>query len=180
MSQSEIVKDINDGALRLRWSNRRVRKDNFTFLFLVIFWIIWAPLTLFVTGMIFAGHNPIFFIIWCIFGWLGTLFIPYTLFQGLWSEYLVVSVYSISHGFVGFLAPKPKTFSLDRIREIVLGRCNDESIVTLNIYETTHWWYEGRHMLAYWLAAGSKEELFRTISDFVDEQKIPLKLRREP
>src|SRR6266849_6698220 len=79
-------------TLRIGWDNRRVRKDN------AVFWI--------------------FVVIWSIFGWLGTLLIPYSVIGRTWSEWIEISPEAISCGSIGFLTPKPKTFSMETIFEL--------------------------------------------------------------
>jgi hypothetical protein len=117
MDHDSPIQKTQDGAtLRLEWHNRYVRKDNFTCCFFVCFWIIWAPVTLYVAYLILTDTGPLcFLLIWSVFGWLGTLLIPYTLWGRSWSEWIEVSAQTVSHGHEGFLAPKPKTFPLTKI-----------------------------------------------------------------
>lgn len=66
-------------SLRIEWDNRRLRKDRFTFWFLILFWAIWCPATLFVTAVLLAPESEpdskpvIFLLVWLLFGWLGTI-----------------------------------------------------------------------------------------------------------
>src|SRR5712692_2593808 len=87
------------GTLRIAWDNRRVRKANAVLWFFIIFWIIWAPLTLAVTCAIFLpgmdAATRIFLVIWSIGGWLGTLLIPYSMIGRNWSEWIEISQHSI-------------------------------------------------------------------------------------
>jgi len=183
MEQHQINKEIQGEVLCLSWNNRRVRKDGWAFIFLVIFWIIWAPVTLGITALLISGQGlRIFFLVWLIFGWAGTILVPYTLLKRRWSEWISVSPDAVSFGQVGFLAPKPKNLKIATILEIVIGYCNDsvdgESMVTLNMYYRASGWRNGRHMLAYWLSPELKEEVFRSIQEFATTAKIPLKFRR--
>jgi hypothetical protein len=191
------------GVLRLDWSNRHVRKDGCTFWFMIAFWMVWAPLTVFATYMIFRSDSPVFFTIWCLFGWLGTLAIPYALLQRWSSEWIEISAKGITCGRSGFLAGKPRTHALADITEIGLGLHDDESMVTLNIHcrgERRPWlrrallfWLapemQGRpelqeqaaqsvstrrFMFGYWLAPQLKEQVFDVIREFAGRNNIEL------
>jgi hypothetical protein len=58
--ERQILKTEGLSEMRLEWNNRRVRHDRFLFWFLVCFWIIWTPFTVFGTSMIFRSDSPIF------------------------------------------------------------------------------------------------------------------------
>lgn len=125
-SPSSFQETEAGSTLRLEWDNRRVRKDRFTYWFLAIFWIIWAPVTVFVTerfladvfakafhlGVLVSGLPAV---IWLIFGWLGTLLIPWCLLGRSWREWIEISEEEVCHGREGLLAPKPKHFPIARI-----------------------------------------------------------------
>ena len=92
------------------------------------------------------------------------------------------TAFSIDSRCGTLLAPKPKTYPLNDIRELALGCYDngephepDEGMITLYFYELNRW-HGGRRMFAYWLAADIKLELFEMISDYVNEKKIPLKI----
>jgi len=55
---AECPLEKTEDALKVRidWDNRRVRHDKFLLWFLVLFWIIWAPVTVFATSMIFLSE----------------------------------------------------------------------------------------------------------------------------
>src|SRR6266436_6867949 len=82
-------------TLRIGWDNRRVRKDNAVFWIFLVFWFVWAPLTVLVScASLLPGIDTwlrIFFVIWSIFGWLGTLLIPYSVIGRTWSEWIEIS-----------------------------------------------------------------------------------------
>ena len=182
MSSNPIsfVQTTEEGErLRLSWDNRTVPKDNFTCGCLVLFWLIWAPATVFVTWLLFYGDNPVFFAIWLIFGLLGTLLIPYSLLGRLWSEWIEVSPTAITHGFEGRWSPKPKTFPTGPDVKLTLGSYGDETMVTLNVVWMRQSGFEGRAILGYWLNPKIKEQVFQAISTFVKAHKIPLKIIRE-
>jgi|GEM_PF-2164830 len=175
LAESGIRKIEEAGRLHLLWNNRQVRIDNFVFLGFILFWIVWAPLTCLVTSGIFLSNDPTFCLIWCIFGWLGTLGIPYVILRRFQSEWIEVSRQGISHGFGGWLGGKLKVFPLETIVELDLGRHGEESMVTLNIRKAD---FPQRHILGYWLAPGLKEQVFEAIHDFRNANWLPLKMTR--
>jgi hypothetical protein len=180
----QIQVSEEDKTLRLALDNRRLPKDNFTFGFLVLFWVIWAPLTVFCTTVLYFAvwsgnaETAIFFTVWCTFGWLGTLLIPYTLLGRWRSEWIKVSPASISHGFSGPWAPKTRTYLLGPDVKLALGRFEEDSIVTLSLVWTSPFGLQKRALFAYWLAPNSKEQVFLAIAAFVAAHKVPLVLKR--
>ena len=135
-SPCPIEKFEDATELRLKWDYRKVRHDRFLVWFLVLFWIIWAPVTVFATGMIFRSGSPVFFSIWCVFGWVGTLGIPYALLQRSWSEWVTLSSEFLVSGQRGLLVPKPKHIPVSAVSQIGIGHYDPsdrESVVTLNI-----------------------------------------------
>ena len=163
------------GRLLLIWNNRRIRKDNFTLCFFVLFWIVWAPATCFVTLGIFFSDCPLFCAVWCVFGWLGTFAIPYSILLRFRIERIEISRETISHGFKGWLAGKPKIFPLDTVVELRFGRHDDESVPTLSIWQVR---FPQEHLLGYWLAPALKEQVFEAIHEFRQANWLPLKMTR--
>ena len=47
--ENAIQKTEVPAELRLAWDNHRARQDRFQFWFFVLFWIVWAPVTVFAT-----------------------------------------------------------------------------------------------------------------------------------
>jgi hypothetical protein len=180
------------GTLRVAWDNRRVSKDRAAFGCFLIFWIIWAPLTLLATCLIFVPQiglgAQIFFVIWCIFGWAGTIAIPYGWIATTWSEWIEISKGSFSNGNIGFLVRKSYreiNFPLDSIVEVAcgylpgLGSDGGESFITLNVIRSGGiLGSKPRHMFGYWLAPDLKVQLFEIIEEFVKKNQIPLKMTR--
>src|SRR5262249_34874591 len=118
MESIQITKQV--GMLRLGWDNRKTRKDRFAFWFLVVFWAVWAPITLPATVALLSGVEPWFFACWCVFGWLGTLLIPYALLGRWWCEWVELSVGAVTLESAGLLAPRPRTYPTSAITEIAL------------------------------------------------------------
>lgn len=168
--------------LTVSWDNRTVRKDRFTFWFLMIFWIVWAPATCIATVKIFSSESPVFFAFWCVFGWLGTIAIPLTFMQRYWREWIRVDCESISWGATGFFARNPKTLPFSRILEFRLGYRPDqdepESVVSLNIYETPRrFGHQRRHLLGYWLSKEDKKLVFERMCHYASKRSLPLNVQ---
>ena len=56
----DIMVSKEDGTLRVAWDNRRVPKDNATFLVMALFWAFWAPMTLVATWLLVRGTDQPF------------------------------------------------------------------------------------------------------------------------
>ena len=178
---SPFQESVAGSTWRVEWDNRHVRKDGCMFVFFFVFWIIWAPATLYMTSLLFVeeGGPRWFFAIWLIFGWVGTLAIPYGFLGRSWREWIVISEQGVCHGREGFLAPKPKTFPLSTILCIFFGHCGEETPVTLSIYCVPgRLGLANRHQLGYWLAPDSKKKLFDRIEAFVGDNGLPLQMNK--
>lgn len=175
-----IQRSEQNGTLRLTWDNRTAPKDRCVFWSLVPFWVVWAPLTLAATAALIAGVAPCFFAIWCVFGWLGTLGIPYTLLMRRWCEWVELSAENLTLGATGLLAPRPKKYALDAGIEITLGWYHDgfehESMPTLNVVHGIGSGFRWRTLFGYWLTPPLKREVFDAIKAFVEANGIPVKL----
>jgi hypothetical protein len=181
-SASPFQETETESCLRIEWDNRRIRSDGCTFLFFLVFSIIWIPMTVLATGCLFVTDNVglrLFLAIWLIFGWGGTLGIIYSLVGRSWREWVEISEYDICHGQEGFLAPKPRTFPLDTVLCIFFGHCGDETPVTLSIFRVPgRLGLRNRFIIAYWLAPALKKQLFDRLEAFVRERSLPLEMSR--
>lgn len=167
---------VDGDTLRIEWNNRRVPKDNFVFGALLLFWILWCPTTLFVTWLAFQRLEAFFFI-WLIFGWIGTLGIPYTFLGRSWFEAIVVGRETVAHELRGVCAPRPKVVSIGPKVELLLGFYDEESNLTLSLLGPKIGLTK-RHTLAYWLSPKLKREVFDAIERFVRAAGIELATRR--
>jgi hypothetical protein len=182
MKPASPFQETEDGSsLRLEWDNRQVRKDGCTFFFLLVFWIIWAPATVFVTGLLLVddGGGRWFFAIWLVFGWLGTLGIPYTFLGRSWREWIEISAHTVCHGHEGFLAPRRKSFPLDTILCIFFGHVGDETPVTLSVFRVPgRLGLRNQHLFGYWLAPELKKQMFDRIEAFVRDKELSLRMHK--
>ena len=183
-----IRKIETPSELRLDWDNRATPQDSGLFWVLLLFWLIWAPLTVYVTSLIF---RPCDFLVetlglaaLSIGGWLGTILIPCQLLQRYWCEWIVISKASLVCGKRSTLAAKPKCFPIANIVAVKIGyragRASCESVVTLNViyYASKKRTWEGRHMIGYWLHPDLKEKVFCDMQEFCRKNEIPLSFQR--
>jgi hypothetical protein len=181
---SSIVVSKHEDTLRLLWDNRHVPKSNGLFVILVVFWLFWCPSTLFATAVLcasaYAGAFPLtcFCAFWCIFGWAGTLLIPYRCLERWSLEWIEVSPGSVTDGTCGLFTPATKTYSLGPGDKLLLGYYSDETMVTLSFVSANLGWFQGRELLAYWLSLKTKEDVFLAIKAFVEANKIRLAFER--
>jgi hypothetical protein len=169
-------------SLRLEWDNRQAPKDKILYGFFIIFWLIWLPVTVFVTCLAITRADGCLGV-WCTCAWVGTFVIPYALAGTLWFEWIEVSPTAITHGRRGFLAPRPKVYMLGDGAMLNCGRDgNEESFVSLSLYLASSFLgipaSKRVATLAYWLSPRLKEQVFQAIREFVVEHAIPLDCKR--
>jgi hypothetical protein len=185
-----IHKTETPSALRLEWDNCRARQDRLVFWFLLFWWAIWVPLTVWVTSIIFRSDSDALSrlgcFIWSALAWPVALLIPYLLLQRYWCEWIAISKESLVCGRRGFLAPRPKSIPAAAVSEIRIGHYYEpgdsesyESSVTLNVFYFTPKGRKSRHMVGYWLHPTLKEKVFCDIQEFAEKHAIPLTFRRD-
>ena len=190
---SHILVKEQTGTLRIAWDNRCVRTDTATSRSFLTCWMICAPLTLLLTGLIFVPDADVlmFFrmplIICSIVGWLFTMAISYSWITKTWSEWVEISKDSFLIGKTGFLVLKPwrsQIFRLDSIVELAFGsyagfRSDPRASTTLNVIR--HGVLPGnrrKHAFGYWLTPELRLQIFKSIRQFVHNNQIPLKITR--
>ena len=175
-------------GLRIEWDNRRVRQDWFTFWFMVLFWLIWCPVTLFVTAVLVVPipediQKPVLFLlVWLVFGWTGTIGIPLALLDRRSMEWIEIGQSGIGIGKRSALRKNLRRLVWDQIDEIALGRYNDgsdhESMVTVNVFlKRGRFGQRSRLIPGYWLANDLKESIFRRMRLFIEAGGLPTKVR---
>lgn len=172
-------------SLCLSWDYRELPKKRFLGCFFILFWIVWTPITLFVTaGALNArGFDLVFFLIWLVLGWGGVVTIPYTLLMRRWRESIFIDDTAITLTYSGLLARRSKTIPLSSIASITIGHVQDsdggESIQTLNINLTrTEPIWSRRRMVAYWLPADLQMQLFQAIEAFFEMHNLDVRMTR--
>ncbi len=176
MSPDIIEIEETPERIRVAWDNRRVRKDRGLLWFLAVFWMLWAPLTVFIThkaaqegGMLWA---------WCVFGWAGTLLIPLSLGQTRARERVEMDARGLTWELSGCFPAARKAIPLAAIAEIRIGAIyknarNQECVVTLNIFEIAR--FEKRHLVGHWLHPDHKGLVFERLRRFAAERAWPIR-----
>ncbi|MCP4650160.1 MAG: hypothetical protein GY853_08805 [PVC group bacterium] len=117
---------------------RKYRKDWFFTGFLILFWLIWVPLTIFITVAALVDPSP-FFLIWLIFGYVGVCFIPYTLLKRNRKHILEVDGESLVVYGTGFLPTSSVWIDKQDLAALTLEHYDDgfelESVYTLNLFQ---------------------------------------------
>ena len=154
--------------LIIEWDNREISRSCFLTIFMLGFWFVWTPVTLFLTYLLFTGEGPaIFLSIWLIFGYLGVIGIPVTWMLRWTVERIELDDKKYRHYHVGM----PRWFSREwatfDLTQIDFGHYDEESITTLNVRRGGK-----RDMIAYWAHDEFRQELFDTIRSHVDELGI--------
>src|SRR6266446_7314608 len=122
---------------------KRMRKDKGLLIFITLFWIIWAPMTLFVTGYaLWMELNApdkgvrLFLIVWLPIAWIGTIGIPLHIASLFGREILTVDDSAFTIRNTGSGLPRRKVVARSEARELFLGRYNDgserDSFITLS------------------------------------------------
>ncbi|HZU38909.1 MAG TPA: hypothetical protein VFA18_23480 [Gemmataceae bacterium] len=175
-----------EASLRLSWQNRH--SPNWIHLGCSLtFWVIWAPLTIFVTWLLVRGIGPtVFLAVWLVFGWLGTLALPYSVLGLLCgSEWLEMTPTAVTVGRRGLLARRTKTYPLTLGLTLYLGwwRTNQqiEAFPTLNLFwQSRAGMLTRRAVIGGWLRREALQEICQTVAAFVHAHNLPLATRCDP
>ncbi len=154
---------------------RRYRKDRLYVVLMVVWLVIWVPATLFVTGMAF--YDPqIFFFVWLVFGYLGTLAVPLALLSRNRKQYIKIEEEMIVVQGTGIWPWSTVRIPKPWFNGIALGHYNEESVYTLNLCYTKDYPSivpgERRIMLAQFVHWKNKAILFDEISHFLRSHNI--------
>jgi hypothetical protein len=102
----------------------------------MLFWIIWAPLTAFITVAAFTALSP-FLLVWLIFGYVGTGVVPYAIFTRNRKHILEVAGESLIVRGTGFLPMSSVQITKQNIAALTLEHYDDgfdrESIYTVSV-----------------------------------------------
>jgi hypothetical protein len=155
---------------------RRFRKDRFYTGFLILFWILWTPVTLFVTGFASTGEGPQAFLwLWLCFGWLGVLLIPWALLTRNRTQRLRMRAGRLLVSGTGLLPWTALAIDRDQIAALTLEAYDEESVLTLNLF--LKGLFRRRVMLASLVHPEGKEILFREIERFLHDHGFSFETR---
>lgn len=154
------------------------RIDVFYLCFLIVFWIIWTPLTVWATVTAYLNFS-FFWVIWLPFGYVGVFGIPYMLVQSTRPQTLLATPDSLRVSGTGI--PLARVIEIPRQQEIKLhfGRYGDEgegeSVATLNIISGTSIWTK-RIMIAPLSHPNEKRQIFDELQTFLLENEFRLRV----
>jgi hypothetical protein len=144
-----------------------LKKDRVYIGFLVVFWLIWAPGTVYATWLINAEFSW-FLLAWLVFGYAGTILIPLSLLGINGKDIITITPDGVrvlyDHGII-----KHRVFILkDNIESVTLekvdqgtsfGESGIESVWTLNIFQKSGWRWK-RVMIATSAHPEEKERIY--------------------
>lgn len=156
-----------DSTLTIEWSNREIPKSVFLTIFIVVFWIIWTPATLFVTCLLLSGDGPwLFFVIWLLFGYLGMLGIPIWWTIRWARESVEFDEQSYRHHLIGYPKWFQRDWKMEQVTSIHYGHYDDEeSTPTLNVIKG-----KSRDIIAWWASPDTTYELFLVIKEHLESR----------
>jgi hypothetical protein len=183
---SHEVNDIHfsEDARRLRiwWKNSKLRLSVWPLVFLGLFWIFWMPATLLATKHLFIGDDRLFFAVWCIFGWTGTVFIPLLVVRR-YTGGGSIELDAAEVSFCGDRLLSPKrvtTLPLASVSEIMLGQpehcAADQPYEELIIYgrEGLLPGTRSQHTAAPWVPIGGQLVIFERLREFATKRGLPV------
>lgn len=158
---------------------RRFGRNRFHVWFLGIFWLVWTPITLGVTGILALGEGPTgFLVVWLCFGWLGVVLIPWSLLTQNRRQRIEIGGGSLTLTGAGLLPWTRRSIPLDRLGTLTLEHYSKESVLTLNLFTNDR--FPRRVMLATFVDEDGKQALFQGLSAFLREQGVAFDARNEP
>ena len=151
--------------LIVEWDNREIPRSCFLTIFMLGFWIVWTPVTLFLTYLLFSGEGPaIFLSIWLIFGYLGVIGIPMTWMLRWTVERIELDGKTYRHYHVGMPQWFSREWATEDLTQIDFGHYDEESITTLNVRRGRK-----RDMIAYWAQDDFRLTIFDALRSHIAE-----------
>ena len=160
---------------------RGYRIDRGYVIFMIAFWLVWAPVTVYSTFLALSSHQP-FLYVWLIGGYLGTILIPLSLFRKNRRQILrVVGELLVICG-AGLLPTSRVQIQRKNLRALTLERHGSlnrrETVYTLNLLQK-----EGirprRTMLAVFVHPRDKTIILEEISSFFRNHGFVFEVRNE-
>lgn len=154
------------------------RSDGCYLGFLVLFWIVWTPVTVWATLEAFSDFN-LFWVVWLPFGYIGMLGIPFMLWQSRKPQVLESAPDSLQIRGTGL--PFARVVTIPRGQKIKLhfGHYGDdgegESVATLNVFSGSSWWTR-RIMIAPLAHPSEKRKIFHEVEAFLTENGFNIEL----
>ena len=148
---------------------------------MLIFWLIWTPLTLVVTYLACTQGNPFLFV-WMIFGYVGVVGIPLVILSRNRKQILEVVGDSVIIKGTGILPTSKIRIYGRNLRSLTLEHYDDtfdrESVYTLNLLQKTGAHPE-RIMLAQFVHPRDKAIILEEIRTFLSNHGFHFNVRNE-
>lgn len=159
---------------------RDFRTDRVHVGLLVAFWLIWAPVSVIIICGTYSEGNP-FFLVWLVFGSLGTIGIPMSIFTRNKKQILEVTGKSVVvYGAQGYPWSRVE-IDKENLHALTLERYespDQESVYTLNLFQEPgvepH-----RIMLASYVHSEDKAILFEEIREFLQKNGFEFQVKNE-
>ena len=160
---------------------RDYRKDRHYAGFLILFWLVWVPVTAFATVAAIMDPTPFVFV-WLVLAYLGVCLIPFTLMTRNRKHILEVSGESLVVHGTGFLPMSSVRINKQDLGALTLehydGGCDRESIYTLNLFQKPGV-RPRRVMLASFVHPKEKAVLLEEIGVFLHDLGFEFEVRNE-
>jgi len=148
--------------------------------FLVVFWLIWAPVSAIIIYATYSEGSPFFFV-WLVFGSLGTIGIPLAIFFKNKKQVLEAAGNSlVVYGTQGYPWSRVE-INKENLHALTLEhyeRTDQESVYTLNLFQKPgarpH-----RIMLASFVHQKDKAILFEEIREFLQKNGFEFQVKNE-
>ena len=159
---------------------RDFRTDSVYVGFLVAFWLIWAPVTAIVIYSTYSEDSPFFFA-WLVFGSLGTIGIPISIFTRNTKQILEVTGKSlVVYGTQGYPWSRVEIDkeNLHALTPEHYERTDKESVYTLNVFQKPGL-RPNRIMLASYVHPKDQAILFEEIREFLQKNGFEFQVKNE-
>ncbi len=144
----------------------RFRKDRFSIVFLVIFWLVWTPVTLIVTVVAVAAGLSLIWL-WVVFAWIAVVLIPISMMRMDNRLELTDEGDKVRITGLGILGKGKKSIVKGDMREVHLAYINDESVPTIEIV-TLDKFSIGRNVrLPTWANTDGKRAMLHEVDAFL-------------
>jgi hypothetical protein len=158
---------------------RRFGQDKLYLGCLIGFWIVWFPVTVFATILLFNDGPLLFLLLWCTLAWLGVIAIPLGLAQRNRKQILTAAGDRLLVSGTRPFSRRPVELHRDDLAALTLehyGGGEPESVYTLNLLQKPGV-RPSRIMLAPFVQPYGKARLFEEIAGFLEGNGFRIELR---
>ena len=164
-------------TLPIESSGRRV--DRIYLGCLVVFWIIWTPLTAFVTILAIRDFSYML-LLWLVFGYLGVFSIPFVLWSARKPQKLIATAEALIVEGTGIPFRSRLAIPREDLRKLHFGYSKgtdgeSESIPTLSLFFRGPWWCK-RIMLGPLAHPTEKRKIYEEVAEFLRENEFTVEV----